>query len=396
MPRFSIALTPTLLALTACASPTTQIVVAIDTDLCVPAELDRIEIVATRGGMTSEVDRDFAAPGPGFPLTASFVRDPANTGPLEVTVTGFLAGSVVVDRRARAEYVLGEERVLRMDLLRSCVGRSCPGETCTFGGCGSIDAELRLLTDDETMGTDAGGCTPPVDGGGIDAGCVCPSDGIDCTIERCDGASCQHLPDDSLCRDLAAGRCDPAVGCVGCDAPGDWCGTECGCDDDNPCTVGDRCDRSGEVPTCASTPLPVGDACPTGPCLDGTCQDIGGVRQCQSVARSCDDPADPCHEHACDPKSDSCVVGDAHADGSTCSDPSWATCVTAGECASGSCAPTEYGPCSVAQPRCQIGHCDPSSGCSVESLDFVPCLSVRAGCTACECMSGVPLDVCPT
>ena len=350
----------------ACSSPTTQLVVTVDTDMCVPEAVDRIEIFAARGGDTRHVTHSLSS-GAELPLTLSVVRSGSRVGDVEVVAVGWLGDAMVVERRAIAEYVPGEERILRLDLLQACAGRRCPtGQTCVDGACVSANVPepaLGPVTPDALAHDDAGICSTNADagadGGVPDAPCACPSDGVDCTRDECDGAGvCRHLPDDGLCAEHPDGRCDPTHDCdYGCPNASDWCGEACGCDDHDPCTLGDYCDRSTGTPTCANLGIATG-SCPDGdsdPCTEGVCTPEG----------RCEPRAVDCRSGAC---TGTCVPGvgcDSAAavpDGIMCPPTG---CATAAQCQAGACVNTTAGTCEPSMPDCQLGRCDLTTGACV-------------------------------
>lgn len=164
------------------AKQLTQIIIVVDTDLRVPAVLDRLAIKIEHMGVThSDLDYNLdptKSGGAKLPATLALVPGKDPTLPVTISVTGYKDTKVLAVRQARLPFVVGRVLMLRLNLLRSCAERAKPcaaGTTCTEGGCKKIDVDPRTLPDwDEAtaytgldsgltpdMGTDA----RPPDGG---------------------------------------------------------------------------------------------------------------------------------------------------------------------------------------------------------------------------------------
>ncbi|RLB49717.1 MAG: hypothetical protein DRJ42_20420 [Deltaproteobacteria bacterium] len=148
------------LLLAACTTPRTQIMVATDTDLSIPTEIDSIVIeVIGPDGTTQLANADVAT----LPAYLGVYHETGALGPVLVRAVGRRAGGDVVERRAQLDFQPERTVLLRMNLLASCVGVSCgAGETCTESGCAS-----SLV--DGTGLPDWAGMVPPLDGGGMDS-----------------------------------------------------------------------------------------------------------------------------------------------------------------------------------------------------------------------------------
>lgn len=114
----------------------TQVVITVDSDLSVPAEIDNVtlEVVGLVRAMSANADLTTR----GFPRSLSLVHDGGTYGPLVVAVEGRLGTSVVVERTA--EFAFERERTLALlvELASACVGHSCTGtDTCIAGTCTS-------------------------------------------------------------------------------------------------------------------------------------------------------------------------------------------------------------------------------------------------------------------
>jgi hypothetical protein len=185
-------------------------------------------------------------------------------GPYGLTVRAERGGELVVSRDAEFSFQAGRTLVLRVDLLRECVGVACgDGETCGDGGCRSAAVPPSELTP-------WAGTPPPLDAATVDA----------CTTERCNGIDddCDGAVDEGF--DV---RSDPA----NCGACGNSCGrahsrTSCaegrcrvdGCespwaDCDREASNGCEVDTSSSSRDCGSC----GTECeaPTRDCCGGSC-----------------------------------------------------------------------------------------------------------------------------
>jgi alpha-tubulin suppressor-like RCC1 family protein len=142
----TIAVTTVLLVASSCQRPA-EIVLVIDTDLNVPADIDRVEIsVSGAMAVATPVAVNLGVPGaPSFPLTLGLTSGGA-LAPVTVSVAGLWQGGPVVAQDARTAFVEGEQRILRMLLLTSCLPLTCPdGQSCQAGVCGAIDRPGDLL-----------------------------------------------------------------------------------------------------------------------------------------------------------------------------------------------------------------------------------------------------------
>lgn len=119
-------------------SPTTEIVLVIDTNLTIPVDIDHIDVSVAGSQMQPTIGVDLGVAGaPKFPLTLGLTPAGA-AGPVTVTVVGSLQSMPVVQQSVATAFVPGSIRMLRMLLLGSCIGTTCPtDETCGLDGCGS-------------------------------------------------------------------------------------------------------------------------------------------------------------------------------------------------------------------------------------------------------------------
>jgi len=222
--RTAIILTALVLAATGCRTDElTQLMVSVDTDLSVPEEIDGLTIDIT--GPQGEVRRaDGSLDGEmRLPATLGIVWRGGDLSPINVTVTGTLGDTNVIQYRARAAFEEEQVRLLRVVLARVCIDVRCdPGETCDPSqpvGGGPCRSELVDPSEYEEWT----GRPPRIDGSTSDADAGMDGGGDGCVPQ---GETCNGMDDD----------CDEAVDEV-FDLARDPknCGT-CGnvCDEDPP------------------------------------------------------------------------------------------------------------------------------------------------------------------
>ncbi len=355
------------LALAGCAE-LTEVLVVIDTDLAVPAELDELRVdVIGPDGVARRSEGRLSGPDE-LPRTLALVHRGGALGPVSVTVTGIAAGSNVVQRRARFDFVPGETRVLRMTLLGACAATRCVGDvTCGENGCRPIlvpAEELEPYSPDAIRRTDAG-ASPD---GGVDASVDACVPSVEACNERDD--DCDGRTDEGF--DL---QTDPA-NCGGCGA------------------------------ACAVDPVNASSACVAGGCLV-TCDD--GFLDCDSTVEGCEssDRAPATCGGCTSPCEGATPLCEPRADGNVCTD----ACPGGFAVCSGSCVDTESDPlhcgtCGMACPKrpnatrtCMAGDCgfecdpgfydcdgDPTNGCESQQTELDNC----GGCgLACGFANGV-------
>lgn len=240
-----------------CSEERTEILVVVDTDLVIPAELTSVEIEVVGGSpsvATASFEEDDARPA-----VLKILHTGGTTGDMVVTARGLRGRTEVISRTASGvRFAVGEQRMLRLDLLRDCLGVECGAtETCLEGVCAdsSIDPSALPLWSsrpdplDPMAGLDASvdaGMDAGTDAGPPDAGPECMEhldcdDGIDCTEDRCVANECQLTPNDTLCigdtHECTVEACVLDVGCM-------VTPTDSLCPDDGiPCTV-ETCDMT--------------------------------------------------------------------------------------------------------------------------------------------------------
>lgn len=390
--------------------PLTELIVAVDTDLSVPDEIDSIRIDVTGPG--GELRRATGVlEGEGrLPATLGIAHRGGPLGPIRVTVTGRLAGRDVIQRRARVEFVPERVVVLRLTLDAACIGIRCPEEqTCAGGNCRAQQVAPSELSDWTGPIDRLDGSADHLDGsadGGVLDGCVPAPETCNGRDDDCDGDSDEDF---SLSDDPQhCGDCDTA-----CPADPEHAAGVCV---DSMCEL--RCDRGwencdGDVATGCETPVATTSDC--GGCAT-TCEALtpfcapggGSTFDCVSVcgavqiecAGSCVDPGTtPEHCGGCDM---ACTTP-AHAKpacadgrcGFIC-DIGWRDCDAdaINGCESRLREPVHCGACGVA--------CAPTNAvasCTTGACSVVACLGMQADCNAsvadgCEVDTATDLNHC--
>ena len=192
-----------------------------------------------------------------------------------------------------------------------------------------------------------------------------------CTL----GDACDR--DSGACVTSARLDCDDGNACTEDRCDGGFCShVGLSCDDHDPCTV----DSCHPATGCANTPLPCGD---DEPCTEDLCDPMVG---CWHPPRDCDD-GDPCTTDACEPG-----VGCRHAplaceDGDACNGEE--------SCAPGLGCVTGPPPDCDDEDACTVDSCDPLPGCVHEPVD---CADQNActqdGCDAVDGCRNTPLVPC--
>ena len=363
-----------LAAPTGCSSEAarTEIIVAVDTDLSVPDELDgvRIDMVGPQG----ELRRTMGPLGTveALPATVGMIHRTGPLGPIQVTIVGVAGGRDIIQRRATVSFVEGRTMVLRVRLARECVDVRCtPEETCAPGGCRAIGVDATEL--EEWTGSidrlDAGPRGDSSVDGPIDAGDAC----IPMT-EECNGVDddCDGDTDEDF---------DPMTDIANCGS----CGNAC---PDSPPNAASEC--SAGTCTLACDP---GFADCDGDAATGCEALLSAAATCGACATACAAPAPLCQGNAASGYScvSSCDAGFTEC-GSVCTDVQTdaQNCGTCGNvCAVGvrAAATCEAGACGMAcDPG--FGDCDgvPDTGCETSLTEVAHC---GACGVVCEIPSGI-------
>lgn len=300
-----------LALLSACSPARTEVLLVIDTDLDVPSELDevRVDLIGPNG--ETRRSEGSVASAAELPRTLAVVDNTHAARSVRVTVTGLLRDANVIQRRAVFELVPRETRILRVDLLRSCVGVSCPpDETCAEVGCRPVEVapeELVPYEPNRVDRFDGGGDAGPGDGGCVVLKELCNDADDDCDgevdedfafesdVANCGacGNACASSPDNaaSACEEGACVlRCDSGfLDCNGLASDG------CESDRNRPATCG-ACDVScaGGTPFCMETDT--GETCVErceegSTACEGSCVDLtSDPRHCGTCDRACTAP----------------------------------------------------------------------------------------------------------
>ncbi len=358
-----------MLALAACAQQKmapTALIVRVTTDLLVPAEADAIEIEVS--GAADSVTRTVTQRSD-LPIEVAIEPRTASGRNVEIVARALSADSVRVSRRVSTSFIVGEVRVVAINLERTCLGRTdCRApETCITGVCGAS----------AVSSADLPSWVPPA---ARDAGVIRDSgaDARDASSLRDINVADLGRTDDVVMSDVVVVAPDTTVpveagrGCpAGCGANSECCAGVCvpvGCElDGNPCTVG-QCMATGCVEAPASgMACDPRNLCTTGDmCTNGVCG--GGTR------RSCPDDGVACTEDLCQ-------------NGTGCTSiPRDARCTAGQVCTVGGCT-CEASACSSAAPTCQIGRCSGPSCVFGSAPDATAC-SGADPCAVYACRGG--------
>lgn len=260
------------------APAATRLVVAVWTDLAIPAQLGLVEFRLEQDREQVRNVRPLDPRGHAQPIVCDLdLGFLDRTRSLELRVVGHTREIddaptlVVVERRLRFARLPPGTSAVAVTLEARCAGVACPGDwTCVAGRCERPDVpESALATSadalppDPLQGLVAG---QPVEGCASDADC---EDGDPCTIDRCSTNRCS--------REAPWWDCVPCATDADCPPSGDPClaafcrdgsvcwrrtvrpGTRCD-DDDDPCTV--QCCRELSVcmtfDVCAEPDVPTG------------------------------------------------------------------------------------------------------------------------------------------
>jgi len=196
----------------------TQIVVLVDTDLSVPAEMDRFSLKVTHRGKAYANHAYPLTPGSAgaasLPGTFTVLAGKDLSSQVTVEVVGKKGSVQVVSRTARTHFIEGAALLLRMTLQRACKGKSCPkGKTCKAGACVSEEVDPATLPRYSPAKLDKGvkdGLKPPDKSrrdGKPDLS-KCGNGKVDAPGEQCDGTKL----DGKTCKTL--GKTGGVLGCT--------------------------------------------------------------------------------------------------------------------------------------------------------------------------------------
>jgi hypothetical protein len=274
-----------LLGLAACDEPPagelpfTRLIVAVWTDLEIPAQLGRVEFVLEQDGEQVRAVRPLDPRGHAQPIVAELeLGFLYRTRPLELRVAGTTPdlGSepvlVVAERRLRFARLPSGTSAVAVTLEARCAGLDCGADwTCVAGACDRPDvpdsvlaASVDELPPDPLRGLVAG---RPVEGCAVDADC---EDGDPCTIDHCSTNVCSRerpwwdcvlcttdaecpAPDDpcfaAYCHDYGVCWRHAVRPGTRCDDDEDECTVQC-CRELSVCMTFDVCADPGVVTGC--------------------------------------------------------------------------------------------------------------------------------------------------
>lgn len=342
-------------------SPSTQVVVLMDTDYGVPDEVDRIRARVSKmmdtGAGLEEVETwsntfalaDDSLDRPSFyELPATFgvlpgESDVAREIVIELQALGSGTDQALVSRRVKTGFIAGETRLVRMALYRACADMVCSeSETCGCPGattCAEPSCVSQLVRPEDLERVGNPGLLP------ADAGIPVPDASLP------DGSIPDAgLPDGSV---PDAGLPDGSVpdgGVISCDPPLMLCDMSCVNLQIDPRYCGD----------CEVTCL-MGYVCEGGSCIDpGDCRTngvgCGGFTYCDEATGEClrgcaDDEQCVGDNEACDTVLHECVCKPGfHLCGAVCVDD-----LDVNSCGD-RCTPCPAPP--DASPVCDVGTCD--------------------------------------
>ncbi|MDO9016935.1 MAG: hypothetical protein Q8S73_20280 [Deltaproteobacteria bacterium] len=375
------------LALVACTPSTTELVVVVDTDLEVPAEVDRIEVTIAGPSGRSTVSASDLGPGASLPSSVGLVPERgAALSPVVITVVALHQGRTRVSRVVETGFVAGARRLVPLFLQRACEGHPCPtGETCIAGVCAT-----RLVRPEELPAFD--GLVTRLDGGGSFDGAVdAPTSvddatGVDQPRDAIDAGDAGDVGDAPARADLSPdapsdapsdaprptdlgsvrddGRPDSTLVTDTADAGTADAG---GCDGDRPCPSNLTCcggscvDLRRDLAHCSAC----GRACGVAPgsiprCVDGRCD-----YSCTPGHGDCDGAA----TNGCEARLD--TLDHCGACGRSCALTHATSACSAGACAIARCA-EGYGDCDG----------DPTNGCEAPLDTTRDCGACGRACPA--------------
>ncbi|HKU42147.1 MAG TPA: hypothetical protein VJR89_28505 [Polyangiales bacterium] len=181
-----------LLAAVACSKDpaSTQIVVVVDSDMAVPAALDRVTIDVN--GLQKAVMSSADLSKRGLPRSLGLFHESGPLGPIRVRARGFSGSAQVVERLAIVSFEQDKTLELRLPLSAACAAAeaACTGDTtCEAGSCTSAKQKSLPEFKGTVKGFDIDASLPDA---GADAASDAASDNQkpECTISApSDGAT---------------------------------------------------------------------------------------------------------------------------------------------------------------------------------------------------------------
>lgn len=177
------------IALVGCSRSATELVVLVESDLDVPAELSTVRAIIHDGNEGAEVPATFDLTNTPLPLSFGVLPGDGSTSvTIEVHGEGpYIAGeNAPLIRRATTTFIEGKTLLLPLFLGRSCAGVTCgPTETCTERGiCENAFVDSATLTEIEPgQETNRDGGRPASRDGGTPTGKILvePTSGLTTT-----------------------------------------------------------------------------------------------------------------------------------------------------------------------------------------------------------------------
>jgi hypothetical protein len=144
-------------------------VVTVDSDLAVPAEIDRLRIEVTGNGSAPVAEADLTRDP--LPRTLGLVHGGGPLGPITLKISGLLGARTVVERELSTSFVKNTTSLISVELESACKNVFCDdGTTCLEGVCRGIpvvdpdedepDAGMEPGPEDGDAGSDGGSGDP--------------------------------------------------------------------------------------------------------------------------------------------------------------------------------------------------------------------------------------------
>ncbi len=173
-----------------CGTPT-EIFVVVDSEV---GGLDTVTVLVTPPAGDLKSASGSIADRP-FPRTVGVAHENGPLGPVLVHVQGSAGGSLVVERKARLDFIEGRVLVLPITLASACARVACTGDTTCLasGTCGSMDVDSSTLSDwDGTVPRSDGGvvsdASPPDARADTSPMCVPSTETCNGADDDCDGS----------------------------------------------------------------------------------------------------------------------------------------------------------------------------------------------------------------
>ncbi len=150
----------------------TEVVVVVQSDLAVPADIDTVQVVVT--GPSGPHPLSFPLPGTAWPIRVSLVPSDDQNTAFDVKVTGLRSNVPVVLQEASSSCIPDQRKELAIFLDHICQPVQCDVglTTCRFGGCSAIAVAPESLPDYTSLLPERGDAAinAAVDGPIMDAG----------------------------------------------------------------------------------------------------------------------------------------------------------------------------------------------------------------------------------